>query len=160
MLDVILLGKENQSIIWVDSKGSGFMNRVLYIILAVLIIGVGGFFVVNNQSGDNQNKKAVSTSQQIVSDGGQLIDVRTVEEYIDSHADDAVNIPLDKILSGNYDGIEVDKPLFVYCRSGNRSNQAKIALEKAGYNNVTDLGGLSSLQADGMIVCKTDKPSC
>lgn len=135
------------------------MKKSIYIALIILIIGTG-WALVSNKPSNNQNEKNVSTSQKIINTGGQLIDVRTVQEYTEKHADKAVNIPLDNILAGNYDGIAKDTPLFLYCRSGNRSDQAKTALEKAGYKNITDLGALSSLESDGMIVCKGNNPNC
>ena len=67
-----------------------------------------------------------------------LLDVRTPEEYRDGHLPGAKNLPLDRL-----DTIAEPSgsPLFVYCRSGARSAQAKARLARAGYS-VTDLGGL------------------
>ena len=70
--------------------------------------------------------------------GDILLDVRTPEEYRDGHLPGAKNLPLDRL-----DTIAepAGSPLFVYCRSGARSAQAKARLARAGYS-VTDLGGL------------------
>ena len=70
--------------------------------------------------------------------GAVLLDVRTPEEYRDGHLPGAKNLPLDRL-----DTIAEPSgsPLFVYCRSGARSAQAKARLARAGYS-VTDLGGL------------------
>ena len=70
--------------------------------------------------------------------GAVLLDVRTPEEYRDGHLPGAKNLPLDRL-----DTIAepAGSPLFVYCRSGARSAQAKARLARAGYS-VTDLGGL------------------
>ena len=70
--------------------------------------------------------------------GKLLLDVRTPEEYRDGHLPGAKNLPLDRL-----DTIAepAGSPLFVYCRSGARSAQAKARLARAGYS-VTDLGGL------------------
>ena len=56
----------------------------------------------------------------------------------DGHLPGAKNLPLDRL-----DTIAEPSgsPLFVYCRSGARSAQAKARLARAGYS-VTDLGGL------------------
>jgi rhodanese-related sulfurtransferase len=35
-----------------------------------------------------------------------------------------------------------DKPVVLYCRSGNRSNQAAQLLDRAGYTQIYDLGGI------------------
>ena len=45
--------------------------------------------------------------------------------------------------------ISRDKPVVLYCRSGNRSNQAAQILEGAGYKGVYDLGGIIAWQAAG-----------
>ena len=70
--------------------------------------------------------------------GAVLLDVRTPEEYRAGHIPGAQNLPLDRL-----DTIAepAGSPLFVYCRSGARSAQAKARLARAGYS-VTDLGGL------------------
>ena len=44
--------------------------------------------------------------------------------------------------SGKYDK---DTKIIVYCRSGNRSKQAQERLNKIGFTNVYDLGGISSI---------------
>ena len=66
--------------------------------------------------------------------GAVLLDVRTR----DGHLPGAKNLPLDRL-----DTIAEPSgsPLFVYCRSGARSAQARARLARAGYS-VTDLGGL------------------
>jgi rhodanese-related sulfurtransferase len=37
----------------------------------------------------------------------------------------------------------------LYCRSGNRSDQAQQLLEQAGYTNVQDMGGIIDWQVQG-----------
>ena len=44
-------------------------------------------------------------------------------------------------------GIKHDDNISVYCRSGRRASMAQEALEKAGYKNVKNLGGLKDAQA-------------
>lgn len=71
-----------------------------------------------------------------------IIDVRTKEEYEDNHLVDSINIPYDTIDENI--GVEKDKVIFVYCRSGNRSNIASETLKKLGYN-VYDLGAFEEI---------------
>ena len=35
-----------------------------------------------------------------------------------------------------------EQSIFLYCRSGNRSGKAEIALENIGFTNVVNLGGI------------------
>lgn len=69
----------------------------------------------------------------------QLIDVREEFEYETSNLD-GENIPLAEILLEK-DKISKDKPVIIHCRSGKRSAQAILLLEKEGYTNLANLQG-------------------
>ena len=74
--------------------------------------------------------------------GSVLIDVRTEDEFDSGHIPGSINIPLDS-LESVYDEIsDEETPVFVYCRSGSRSEQAKYMLAEMGYGNVTNIGGI------------------
>jgi phage shock protein E len=77
-----------------------------------------------------------------------LIDVRTPEEFAEGHIANAVNISL-QTLSQRLNEIPRTIPVVLYCRSGNRSDQAQQLLEQAGYTNVQDMGGIIDWQAQG-----------
>ena len=74
----------------------------------------------------------------------KVIDVRTPEEYASGHVGGAVNVPVNEI-EQRIAAVAPDKstPLWVHCRSGNRSARAKATLDRLGYTNVTDLGSLA-----------------
>ena len=77
--------------------------------------------------------------------GAVLLDVRTKEEYDEKHIKDAINIPLASIGDKMPDELpDLDENIYVYCRSGNRSHQAARRLNKLGYTNVIDIGGINS----------------
>ena len=61
-----------------------------------------------------------------------LLDVSTAEEYRDGHIDGSVNIPLDRISSGENTVKDKSIPLYVYCLSGGRSGQAVSYLKQIG----------------------------
>ena len=72
-----------------------------------------------------------------------LIDVRTHAEWDDGHIETAIHIPLDKISSTIESVIEdKDHLIYLYCRSGNRSGQAEVALKSIGYVNAKNVGGI------------------
>jgi phage shock protein E len=50
---------------------------------------------------------------------------------------------------GKLPEVAKDTKIYVYCQSGNRSSQAVKILTDAGYANVSDLGGLQDVQANG-----------
>ena len=71
-----------------------------------------------------------------------LLDVRTEEEYSETHIEGSTNLPLQKIEMATSIISDKNKPLFVYCRSGVRSAKAVAILKKMGYTNVNDIGGI------------------
>ena len=75
------------------------------------------------------------------------IDVRTAEEYADGHVRQAVNIPYEEI-TARIGEVTDDKDalIYLYCRSGRRSGIAREALERAGFSNAINLGGLEDAQ--------------
>lgn len=72
-----------------------------------------------------------------------LLDVRTQEEYAEGHIENSLLIPVD-VLEEEAEVKLSDKeaPIFVYCRSGNRSVTASKILIDLGYKNVYNLGGI------------------
>jgi rhodanese-related sulfurtransferase len=86
----------------------------------------------------------------MLSNSTKVFDVRTPEEYAASHAKDAVLLPLADIQAGAYPSVPKDTDIAVYCRSGNRSSQAAAILRKAGFTNVTDLGGIDDAKTHGL----------
>ena len=74
-----------------------------------------------------------------------LVDVRTAEEFSHYHKDNAINISIDNIMSGDF-GIIKDMPkdskIECYCQAGGRAEIAKNILNNNGYTNVINIGGL------------------
>ena len=76
----------------------------------------------------------------------QVIDIRTPEEFADGHYPGAINIPHETILDGlNQLGVTADIAVILYCRSGNRSGQAKQVLQQKGFTEARNAGGLETL---------------
>jgi len=75
----------------------------------------------------------------IINDGAFLVDVRSAGEFAGGSAKGAVNIPLDQV-SQQLSKFKNKKAIVVFCRSGNRSGQAKSILESNGFENVTNGG--------------------
>lgn len=70
----------------------------------------------------------------------QFVDVRTAEEYSGGHAARAINIPLDT-LSANLDKLEKNEPVYLICRTDNRSRQAAQILIDAGFSHAIVIKG-------------------
>ncbi len=76
---------------------------------------------------------------QAIAEGAFLVDVRTPSEFKSGSAKGAVNIPLDS-LQANLQRFKGKNKIVVFCRSGNRSAQAKAFLERNGFQNVINGG--------------------
>lgn len=80
-----------------------------------------------------------------------LLDVRTPDEFADGHLDGAVNV--DVMAPDFRDRIEAmdlgDGPIYLYCRSGNRSGQAETQLKHLGHAGAVNVGGYDALRAAG-----------
>ncbi len=75
-----------------------------------------------------------------------VIDVRTPGEFMGGAFPDAINIPLDDIMTGKGDfGSDLNREIIVYCASGARSAYAQQVLTEKGYTNVTNGGGVSAM---------------
>ena len=76
--------------------------------------------------------------------GGVLLDVRTPQEYQSGHIPGSVNAPLQTLGDDNTLPANQDTPLFVYCHSGARSSQAVRMLNRMGYVNAKNIGGIAA----------------
>ena len=72
-----------------------------------------------------------------------VIDVRSFEEVRTGIIQDAIHIEWTKI-DKEITKIDItkDQPIYLYCRSGNRSGKAAVILESIGYTNVINAGGI------------------
>lgn len=75
----------------------------------------------------------------LVQNDAFLVDVRTPQEFAEGHVPGSVNIPLDEV-SNQVSKFKNKSNIVVFCRSGNRSGQAKTILEQNGFTNVTNGG--------------------
>ena len=84
--------------------------------------------------------------------GTAIADVREENEYAADHVENAVNLPLSCLIDvpeaegrafAEEQFPDKSATLIVYCRSGRRSALAAEALERFGYTDIRDMGGLS-----------------
>ncbi len=117
------------------------MNKPGRIVIALCVFLLASLLVFaekNNMAKDGLNA---------INNGAKIIDVRTVREFGNGHLQGSVNIPYEVIV----DRISEVTPnktdlIVVYCRKGRRSGIAQRSLNLAGYTNVVNGGGYSSLQ--------------
>ncbi|MBK9379399.1 MAG: rhodanese-like domain-containing protein [Saprospiraceae bacterium] len=77
--------------------------------------------------------------KQLIREGAFLVDVRTPAEFQSGNVKGSVNIPLDTI-PRQLEKFKGKKSVIVFCRSGNRSSQAKTILQRAGISEVYNGG--------------------
>jgi len=84
----------------------------------------------------------------------QLIDVRTPEEFGESHIAGALNIDVNGTrFEESIAVLDKGRPIFVYCKGGNRSMKAAAILETHGYRPIFNLaGGITEWKEKGMAV--------
>ncbi len=87
--------------------------------------------------GVEEYKKAVNNNDV------QLVDVRTAREFRGGHIARAVNIDYFKgsAFEEAFKKMDKAKPVYLYCRSGNRSLKAARKLVSLGFEKVYDLQG-------------------
>lgn len=71
-----------------------------------------------------------------------ILDVRRQDEYDSGHIPGARLLPNEDISQETAASLPDDKPLLVYCRTGNRSRQAAEKLLNLGFSEVYDFGGI------------------
>ena len=79
-----------------------------------------------------------------------ILDVRRADEYAEGHIPGAINVANEDI--GAEQPLELpdlNRIIFVYCRSGRRSKEASAKLAALGYTNIYEFGGI--LDWDGEI---------
>lgn len=96
--------------------------------------------VALNQLTGSYKEVKVSQVRELVENGAFIIDAREKEEYAAGHLKTAVNIPLSEFRERLAE-IPTDKPVYIHCRSGQRSYNMVIALNHLGYQNIHNISG-------------------
>lgn len=114
-----------------------YLFAALLVILVLLVSGPARQLLLGIENVSPGQAIQIANHRQ-----GIFIDVREPNEFSGGHIPKARNIPL-AALSGNSNDLEKikDKPLILYCQSGQRSMRAAALLRKQGVNSVYNLAG-------------------
>ena len=120
------------------------MRKFLIVLFCVCLLS--GCGEEKNTNKDNTTVSYMEAKEKIINDGAILLDVRTEDEYNESHIEGASLLPLDEIEEDKISAIvnSKDIPIIVYCKSGTRSHEALLKLQELGYSKVYDLGAMSN----------------
>ncbi len=127
----------------------------LLILLSILTSFV--FFSCKGQTDSGIKNISVQEMQELLKkDNVQLIDVRTPEEYHSGFIANAENIDY---FSSSFDEeikkLDKEKPVILYCKSGNRSYKSSEKLLKFGFHEIYNLDeGIIKWQQEGLGVKK------
>lgn len=103
------------------------------------VVNYAGYVGSNLLNGDFKQVN-VDKVRTLVENNEYIIDVREKYEYDQGHIKGAVNIPLSE-LRKRINEIPKDKKIYLHCRSGQRSYNAVLALQKLGFNNLYNIAG-------------------
>ena len=113
------------------------MNKVLVLLLFPLLVftqEIDSFYELVSY---DIYKNKISTKDALV------FDVRTTEEFNLGHIKGSININFydEKLFVDFFEKVNKTKPIYIYCRSGNRSKKSSEILKKIGFVKVYDLLG-------------------
>ena len=96
--------------------------------------------VAQNQLHGNFKQIKVDEVRPLIEKQAFFLDVREKNEFESGHLIGAHHIPLSE-LRERMDEIPKDQPVYVHCRSGQRSYNAVMTLQNNGYSNVMNVSG-------------------
>ena len=103
------------------------------------IVNYAGYVGSNLLNGEFKQVN-VDKVRELVENNNIIIDVREIYEFEKGHIKGAINIPLSE-LRNRIDEIPNDKPVYLHCRTGQRSYNATLALQNRGFHNVINITG-------------------
>ncbi len=80
----------------------------------------------------------------------QILDVREQGEWDAGHIPGSLHVPLNQLLAGRTDDLSTEKPVVAICRSGNRSEVARMLLQAKGFDAYNLGGGVEDWSAEGL----------
>lgn len=110
------------------------MKRILFILFTTFFVGTA--FAQQSLYKNISWNTAIETQKH----GGIFLDVRTPEEVAQGTVAGSTNIPLQE-LSHRTKELQKGKPIFVFCRSGVRSQKASALLSSQGFTVYNIEGG-------------------
>jgi rhodanese-related sulfurtransferase len=131
------------------------LQIIAYFLIFSILIGCK-----ENTSNENQNSDTIAKDLNVKEfeelivkkQDLQLVDVRTIEEFTESHLVKATNMDFNKEnFRDMLSTLDKSKPIAVYCRVGGRSGKAKKILVELGFKEIYNMdGGILAWQNQGL----------
>jgi rhodanese-related sulfurtransferase len=133
-------------------------NVWMWLALAIALLAVTGGFILSQPAGVASpathlpREVSVPRAAELRDEGALMLDVREPLEWDEVHMPGAALIPLGELAS-RVSELPKDQDIVVVCRSGNRSQEGRDILLRAGFTNVTSMaGGMIEWRAMGLPV--------
>jgi rhodanese-related sulfurtransferase len=113
---------------------------ILYVVIAFIMLSYVRKFINNKKI---RHYDSDEISKRLKTNNVLLLDVRTEPERKKGHIKGSVHIPLNQLRSRQEELTKFkNKEIVCYCRSGNRSLNAAVFLQKHGFNASNLKGGM------------------
>ena len=118
------------------------MKTTLKLSILVLVTVLGISCNTKSQSQLDAITVVTPTEFKAKSVNQTIIDIRTPQEFSQGHIDGAININYyDSNFMDQIAKYDKNQPLFIYCRSGNRTSPASKKIADFGFTQIYDLEG-------------------
>lgn len=116
-----------------------------YLIFAAVVL-VGLYLVRRFALGGDPDAEAAFLDRE---PGALVVDVRTPAEFAGGHLAGARNVDVSGDFRAQMETVDRERPVYLYCRTGNRSARAARTLGEMGFHRVVNAGGFRALAAAG-----------
>jgi rhodanese-related sulfurtransferase len=118
------------------------MKTTVKLMLFVLVTVLGISCNTKSQSQSDAIIVLTPTEFKEKSTNQTIIDIRTPQEFSQGHIEGAVNINYyDSNFMDQIAKYDKNQPIFIYCRSGNRTSSASRKMADFGFKQINDLEG-------------------
>ena len=122
------------------------MQNLFKIVFIVLVMTFSSTVIYSQDKIPVTKSRTTQKTKQTTKNETFYVDVRTPAEFAQGSVKGAINIPLDQI-ENQLAKFKGKKNIVVFCRSGNRSSQAKVILEQNGFTNIKNGGSWEDVNA-------------
>ena len=133
-----------------------FVTENIFLIAIAFVSGAMLVWPLVRRGAGGPSVNTLEATQLINRQDALVLDVREQAEFAQSHILNSRGLPLSQLEArvGDVQKFK-DKPVIVYCATGNRSSAAVVTLKKHGFTNVVNLsGGFAAWQQAGLPVQK------